>query len=330
LAALTLLDALQYASGDSVNVLNLHLDALGLMSTCGALAGLEPDAAVTVAERDMLTNIPLATCVITFGDGKLRRTALQAELTTVGGRKQKVKVRHGEIVRLPLVAGEYAQLTLKPTAGVRIGRNAPGKDVKSNPGEIGGSLLGIIIDARGRPLRMDDDPNMRRLQIWDWLVAMGVEEGVSPYVDPSIKRSRAKRKQEQDEEDEELLVLSDMPELEGIDMEGSPREEGTQADGQPVATGTEPGEAVDSEQGIAAVSQEGNGKGGGRISLADLDLANLEDETQRPSSPASLETPPEPGSIESDLASLRQTVAEPEKPDKKKKKKGGAARKKKR
>jgi hypothetical protein len=113
-------------------------------------------------------------------------------------------------------------------------------------------LLGIIIDARGRPLRMDDDPNMRRLQIWDWLVAMGVEEGVSPYVDPSIN------------------------------------------------------------------------------SLADLDLANLEDETQRPSSPASLETPPEPGSIESDLASLRQTVAEPEKPDKKKKKKGGAARKKKR
>jgi hypothetical protein len=39
----------------------------------------------------------------------------------------------------------------------------------------------VIIDARGRPLRLPDDPLTRQQRLWDWLVALGVESGTLPY-----------------------------------------------------------------------------------------------------------------------------------------------------
>jgi hypothetical protein len=70
---------------------------------------------------------------------------------------------------------------VQPAGGVRIGSNPVGKQALSNPGDIRGSALGVIIDARGRPLRLPDDPLTRQQQLWDWLVALGVESGPLPY-----------------------------------------------------------------------------------------------------------------------------------------------------
>src|SRR5439155_23807335 len=47
---------------------------------------------------------------------------------------------------------------------------------------ISGSALGVIIDARGRPLRVPDDSLARRQLLWDWLVALGAASGPLPYV----------------------------------------------------------------------------------------------------------------------------------------------------
>jgi hypothetical protein len=70
---------------------------------------------------------------------------------------------------------------VQPSGGVRIGSNPAGKQALSNPGEIRGSALGVIIDARGRPLHLPDDPLTRQQRLWDWLVALGVESGPLPY-----------------------------------------------------------------------------------------------------------------------------------------------------
>jgi hypothetical protein len=53
--------------------------------------------------------------------------------------------------------------------------------VPSDPGKIRGSALGVIIDARGRPLRLSDTPIERQQMLWDGLVALGVESGPLPY-----------------------------------------------------------------------------------------------------------------------------------------------------
>src|SRR6266540_983207 len=181
LAALTILDALQPRDDESVLAVELHLDTLGLISSCGALAFSHPEAALTLFERDLLRNTPLATCVVALGGGRLGEAAVEAELKEVGGNIRRITVEHGQIGRLPLGPNRKAQLTLRPAGNVRIGRNAPGAEVISDVAAISGSALGIIIDARGRPLRLPSEPQARQHMLWDWLVALGVESGPLPY-----------------------------------------------------------------------------------------------------------------------------------------------------
>lgn len=181
LAALTLLDALQPSAEESVLAIELHLDTLGLVGSCGALAFSNPDAALTLFERDLLRNTPLATCVVALGGGRPGEAAIEAELKEVGGQTRILTVNHGEIGRLPLAPGRRAQLTLRPTGNVRIGRNAAGEEVASEVAAISGSALGVIIDARGRPLRLPEEPAGRQKLLWEWLVAIGAMHGVLPY-----------------------------------------------------------------------------------------------------------------------------------------------------
>jgi hypothetical protein len=64
---------------------------------------------------------------------------------------------------------------------VRIGRNEPGAEVRSEVAALEGSALGVVIDARGRPLRLEASQAARQNQLWDWMVALGSEEGALPY-----------------------------------------------------------------------------------------------------------------------------------------------------
>jgi hypothetical protein len=181
LAALTILDALQPASEETMLAVDLHLDMLGLMGAAGALAFAKPDSALTLFEQDLLRNMPLASCVVALGGGRAGEPAIAATLNRVGGGTQQISVQHGQIGRLALPIGQKGQLTLRPANGVRIGHNAPGADVSTDVAAISGSALGVIIDARGRPLRLPDDARARQQLLWDWLVALGVESGPMPY-----------------------------------------------------------------------------------------------------------------------------------------------------
>jgi hypothetical protein len=181
LAALTILDALQPSPEETVLAIELHLDTLGLLGACGALAFAAPESALSLFERDLLSNIPLATCLVPLGSGRVGETAIEAELKQVGGGSQRIAVQHGQIGRLELPPGSYGTLTLRPASGVRIGHNPPGNEVESEPGKIRGSALGVIIDARGRPLRLPETPIERQQMLWDWLTALGAERGPLPY-----------------------------------------------------------------------------------------------------------------------------------------------------
>jgi len=186
MAALMLLDVLQPTTGESLLALDLHLDILGLLPACGMLAKLNPEAAVTLFERDLLRNVPLATCVVPLGEGKPGEVAVEAELTSRRGKLRRVTVRHGQIARLRLDQSSTGQLTLRPAANVRIGQNEPGAEVQTDIAAIKGSALGVVIDARGRPLRLPEDATQRCGQIWEWLVALGAAQAPSPYVDVAI------------------------------------------------------------------------------------------------------------------------------------------------
>ncbi|NJN15365.1 MAG: hypothetical protein HC822_03250 [Oscillochloris sp.] len=276
MALLAALDALQNAGTSTQALCDVHLDTLGLVQVSGALASLDPDAAVCVADRDLLMNTPLATVLTPIGAGQEGDVAVEVELQTIGGSTQTLTVRHGEILRLPLAPRRRGRLQVRPAAGVRLGNNEPGAELATDADAMRGSALGIVIDARGRPPALAEDPARRRVQIWRWLSALGAVKGPYPYGDPQIEEEAAPTR-----EPATHAPLPPPPEPVRVPAEVT-RE-------QPVIVGG--GEVV-----------SGGQSSGKRISLADLAAQEQAQAQSREEHP-----------IDRGLDALRQTVEPPKK-----------------
>ncbi len=173
LAALALLDALQPTSDDSDLAISLYLDQFDLLPAAGALAHLNTDAAACLVEQDALNNLPLATVIVPRGDLGHGRQVAEVELTILGGETITRAVKGGDIARLPLPRGKRGTLRIRPAGGIAIGQNRPGYEVVSDEAAITGSALGVIIDARPRPLALPGDLEQRRDMLVRWMDALG-------------------------------------------------------------------------------------------------------------------------------------------------------------
>lgn len=181
LAALALLDGLQPLGQQSVLAIDMHLDRLGLMAAGGAMIFANPEIALTLFEQDLLQNTPLATCIVVNGEEQLGAQAVEAELRIEGGETRRIQVAYGQIGRIPVHPDERGQLIVRPRGTMRVGANAPGTEASSALAAIHESVLGVIIDARGRPLTMAGEQATRQQQIWDWMTALGAVTGPLPY-----------------------------------------------------------------------------------------------------------------------------------------------------
>ena len=184
LAALALLDALQPTSKDSVLAIDLYLDQFSLLAASGALAHVDTDAAVCLLEQDALNNLPLATVIVPRGELAPGTKIAEIELKPVHGPPITRSVNVGEIARLPLARGKRATLRIQPIAGIAIGPNKPGTEVLSDEAAISGSALGVIFDARPRPLALPDDLAQRREMLLGWLEALGALPPATAFAPP--------------------------------------------------------------------------------------------------------------------------------------------------
>ncbi len=164
-AALMLLDALQPRG-----VTSLVLDKTMLISQLGAVATVAPITAVQVNENDAVTH-RLGTCVVPYGQIQPDQVALRVGVEYNNGRQQQVDVMAGTIEVVPLQMNEQALLTLFPAPTVDVGLG-PGERARAAE-EIDGGLVGLIIDARGRPLVMPSDETERQAHLLQWMQAMG-------------------------------------------------------------------------------------------------------------------------------------------------------------
>lgn len=172
LAALALLDALQPTYRDSELAINMYLDQWSLLAASGALAHINTDAATCLLEMDALNNMPLATVIVPRGELAAGKKMAEVELTPMQGTPITRTVNAGEIVRLPLARGKRATLRIRPVGGIAIGQNQAGTEVLSDEAAIVGSALGVIIDARPRPLSLPDDVQERRQVLLRWMDAL--------------------------------------------------------------------------------------------------------------------------------------------------------------
>jgi hypothetical protein len=163
--ALTLevLDGLQ-----THGIFSIAVDWMGLASVLGAVAALNPQAAAEVTEHDGF--VTLGTVIAPLTSGRDGQTALSVRVISASGQRLEVEVRHGELELIPLGLNERAQVEIRARRGVDLGPRARGGVLKR---EMQGGALGLLIDARGRPVRLPDNAEKRRAKLQSWLWDVG-------------------------------------------------------------------------------------------------------------------------------------------------------------
>jgi len=160
---LMLLDGVQ-----PTGVTTIVLDQNHIAPALGAAAAINSTLAVQVLETSTLHN--LGTVISPVGNARFGTPVLRLRITYEDGREVPVEVKQGSIEVLPLPAGQSAKLNLTPLQRYDVGMGGAGR---SGGLRVVGGALGVVIDARGRPLKMPDDPARRRELIRKWRSTLG-------------------------------------------------------------------------------------------------------------------------------------------------------------
>ncbi|MFW5868058.1 MAG: glutamate mutase L [Armatimonadota bacterium] len=142
-------------------ITRLAVDSIFMMPQLGVLSTISEQAATEVFYRDCL--IPLGTCIAPVGQRPHGDRCVTVTVRRGSGR-EKVDVASGEIRLLALGEDESARVTIEPTRHFDVGEGQ-GRPVDA---EVAGGVVGLVIDARGRPLRLPDDDAGRVAAIRRW------------------------------------------------------------------------------------------------------------------------------------------------------------------
>ena len=148
----------------------LAKDSIFMMPHLGVLASVHPQAAMEVFEKDCL--IVLGTAVSAKGEPRPGKPCLHWSLVpeSGGGQAASGTVQGGDILRVDLPAGATARVEVKPERGIDVGAG-PGKPVTRS---VRGGPVGLLIDCRGRALKLPPDAPARRSCLQRWNAAVGV------------------------------------------------------------------------------------------------------------------------------------------------------------
>ena len=149
---------------EPVGVTSIVRDEHGMAAALGAVAVTQPLAAVQTLDNGAFR--PLGTVIAPIGRARPGDVIMRTRVTFERGGELELEVKYGSIEVLPLSADETATLELQPRRGFRTGHGG-------GPITVHGGEVGLIIDARGRPLRLPSDPEACRRQMQKWFWDMG-------------------------------------------------------------------------------------------------------------------------------------------------------------
>lgn len=159
---LMLLDAIQ-----PIGITPVLLDQNNLLPLLGVAASRSHYLPVQVIESGAF--IGLGTVVAVIASASYGDQVVRAKLTYADGTEARAEVKFGGLEVLPLPSGQTARLSLQPLRRADAGLG-PGR---SGSVPVTGGALGVVIDARGRPLQFPSDPVRRRELMKRWSYTVG-------------------------------------------------------------------------------------------------------------------------------------------------------------
>jgi hypothetical protein len=159
---LMVLDALQ-----PKGIFALAVDRHGILPALGLLSPHNPRLVVQSLEGGVLDD--LGWVIAPVGRARPGQVALNVRMESEATGTLQIEVAYGTLEVLPLAPGHEAELKLRPTRRFDVGFG-PGKGRKIR---VHGGDVGLVIDARGRPLQLPDDETERRNLARQWLWDLG-------------------------------------------------------------------------------------------------------------------------------------------------------------
>jgi hypothetical protein len=158
---LILLDAIQ-----PLGITTMILDQNNLLPALGAAASRNQLLPIQVLESGAF--LGLATVIAPYVRARPGAPVLHARLVYQSGNESHVEVKQGSLEVIPLPTGQSGRLFLDPLHHADLGFGPDHTRTEGIP--VNGTALGLVFDARGRPLRFPTDA-ARRCEIikkWQW------------------------------------------------------------------------------------------------------------------------------------------------------------------
>jgi hypothetical protein len=133
----------------------LILDSHSILSTLGAISRTLPLLPVQVLESSAFAN--LATVVSPVSSLRAGAVVLRGSLEYSNQKIRTFEVKQGGFTVLPLRAGDTATLELVLSHNVQV----ESTELAETRFKVNGSVCGVVIDARGRPIRLPKKPEIR-------------------------------------------------------------------------------------------------------------------------------------------------------------------------
>jgi hypothetical protein len=143
-------------------------DSVFMMPHLGVVSTVYPEAAWSVFDKDCL--VRNGTVVAARGVGSLGEKVMDVELVLPGDETVKESLCYGDLKKILLPERQTAEIAVKPAKNFDVG-SGPGKEYS---GTIEGGVVGVVLDARGRPLSLPGNREDAKKLLLGWWNAMGL------------------------------------------------------------------------------------------------------------------------------------------------------------
>jgi hypothetical protein len=149
-------------------VTTIALDRNNLAASLGATASVTP--LLTVQSLDATNFVNLCTVISPVGSAPPETPILRVRMTSDDSVEFEQEIKQGYLAIFKLPSGQSGTLHLTPLHRFDVGMGGPGR---GGTVKVIGGVLGVLIDARGRPLHLPSEPFKRRELLNNWLAAIG-------------------------------------------------------------------------------------------------------------------------------------------------------------